>query len=206
MQSSNDIKTSKIFVSIVLFVTAMLLMLAYMSPRTIYLTEVIYVDSSPNKLIDMLHNPESFKLWNPWQQYDTSIVYSVEYKAGSDVSKLYWLSPTHSLSKGHLLIKKSGDNKLTIEADLAEQLQGTFEFTAYKNDAGSTTIRMDFSSDFTIDPIKRLNGLIMPYYFRSDMKKALELLKSNIEKDPYLRENPNKLHLPNINNDILATR
>ncbi len=178
MSIDKDIRTTKIFISICIAISLLLLAVAYLSPRNIHISEEIYIKSTPEQIIETLRDPANFRLWNPWQSFDTSIVYSIGKDASGQSSKLYWQSPTHSLSKGHLFYEKKDSNRIIIDADLAEQTQGTFEFTAYKHSEDSVRLRLDFTIDLGYDPIKRIHGFLIPYYFRGDMKNALKLLKA----------------------------
>ncbi len=179
--NDNDIFVSKIFVGITLFIAVILFSIAFFNYSNIHFRESIIIDKSQDSIINILYNPANFSKWNPWQYYDTTIIYQVEFLPNQKISKLYWHSPTHPLTKGHLFIDKTEKYKLIIDADLAEQTHGTIEFSTYQDENGRTLLQFDYTAEYPLDPMKRLYGFAMQFYFPNDMKQALKLLKSNIE-------------------------
>lgn len=172
MPKTNEILTSKRFIIVSLLFLAFLFAVAYIAPRKIHLTEEISLPahSHPDSTIAFLKSADNFQHWNIWKHYDTTIVYSKDLSEAPAVQKLYWLSPENHLSKGHLFIRQVQANKVQMEANLAEQMQGEFVFTVLEK-AGGKFLRIEYISDSGYSPIKRLHALFIPFYFDDELRE-----------------------------------
>lgn len=199
------IRTSKRFAAFVGATVLIMLVVAYLSPSSIFVSTYIVIKSKPENVMGVLSKPQNFNLWNPWYGLDTAVVYNTMYDKKGEPNGICWTSKNNADLSGNLKLVKS-ENPLRVKfvANFGRQGNGVFNFSANYTESGRTILRLDYYTEFGIHPINRLNGLIAPYWLKDDMHRAMKLLKKAIESCPEFMIEPNKIQPSTIDGDMMA--
>lgn len=202
---NKKIKTSKRFAAFVEITVLIMLIVAYLSPSSIFVSTYIVIKSKPENVMSVLSKPQNFNLWNPWYGLDTAVIYNNMFDNKGTPNGVYWTSKNNADLSGNLkLVKSENPLRLKFVANFGRQGNGVFNFSANYTESGRTILRLDYYTEFGIHPINRLNGLIAPYWIKDDLQRAMKLLKKYIESCPEFMIEPNKIQPSAIDGDMMA--
>ena len=205
--NSRNIKISKIFAKVMFAVAALMIIVAYLSPRTLSIRSTILIKSAAEQVFSIIKSPESFIKWNPWAGYDTAVVFRAEKVKSANIDKISWSSANNHELSGYLEYQIPEQAYYQqIKADFGKQGGGILEFRSMISEPNRTLLVLEYHTDFGWNPMTRLYGITARWYMKDDWDLALQKLKSLIENDAERKPNPLIVPNTNTNMDNIAMR
>lgn len=202
---NKNIRISLIFGKSVLALAVIMIIVAYLSPRTLSIRSTIVIKSDAEQVFSIIKSPESFVKWNPWAKYDTAVVFKAEKSKADIIDKISWTSTNNYELYGCLEYNRAEQSYFQqIKADFGKQGSGIIEFRSMISEPNRTLLVLEYHTDFGWNPMTRLYGITARWYMKDDWDLALLKLKNLIENESNKKSKPVILPEVNTNLDNLA--
>lgn len=165
-----------------LAVLAVLVVLgAYLAPRTVHMERSIVIDASPQALFDLLNGFARFNEWSPWHKQEPEAEYRYSGPATGVGSKMSWVGKKVG-SGSQEITAVDPAKRVTVALDFGKQGTATAYYDLEPTGQG-TTVTWGFDTDLGNNPVQRYFGLMLERFLGPQYEQGLEDLKSVAEAE-----------------------
>lgn len=176
-------KTLKKIIVWLVVLIALLIVVAYLLPKTYHVERSIVIKAEKQVVFDMVCDFQKWDLWTPWSA-DTDTTAVIEFIGNCEVGALQrW--DGEDMGKGEMMMtEKDPPNMLRWELGFEGQSNKMLVGMDFVDEEGDVLVTWTADGDLGYNPVYRYYGLMIDSRLGADYEKGLENLKKVCEALP----------------------
>ncbi len=169
---------------ILLIIIGVLLIISFFLPSSYNVSRSVTINSSAERVYQVVLNMEESKNWSPWDDLDTNIRYTYEGENGVIGNKVSWESKNRNVGKGSMTLVGMEPNK-RVDFEIAMVEYGSISSSVYTIEPEPEGVKVTWTDSGELKGfMMKYMGLFMDKMLGEMFEKGLKNLKAYVESIP----------------------
>lgn len=167
------LKLFKWFLIIIFSLVIIVIAISFLLPKELVISKSIAVDTSKDKVFDLVNSFQNWEKWTPWQQQDSTLDIKYYGNPSGEGAGLEWRSDNSYVNYGNIVIIKSVPKDtigFEIELKLKRKLNSYFILSPVND---KLKLEWTVNMDLGYNPILRWGALFIQKKAAEDMETGL---------------------------------